>query len=318
MKIKPLMPALWLALTSVPAIAAESAPSATESMAVMAHSGHDHAAMMGMGKPASWTAYPTLKVKSSGESRERMVSTVVPQNIVAANVDAYSNNLKDENAHRQLPLEMAGAKLDKPATGGFQMLTAREEAGEAVRVASTVYYFGERGAKNPTAMFMQQKNELEIIPQPYPREHSRYCANEEWKFLARFNGQPLANQKLVFESQNGSRSEWVSDAQGVATVRMPDDFNRDGTQKPAGGHDHGMRRGADFVLAVELADSGKTYLTAFNASYGADAFDQRNLWLGLGFTLLGMASAVPLLRQRKQEGKKPEDAAPYKTEKEEA
>jgi hypothetical protein len=317
MKIKQLLLAISLAITSAPTVAAESAPLATESMAVMAHNGHDHAAMMGMGKPTSWTTYPTLKVKSSGESRERMVSTVVPQNIVAANVDAYSNNLKDENAHRQLPLEMAGAKLDKPATGGFQMLTAREEAGEAVRVASTVYYFGERGAKNPTAMFMQQKNELEIIPQPYPREHSRYRANEEWKFLVRFNGQPLANQKLAFESQNGSQSEWVTDAQGVATVRMPDDFNQDGAQKPAGGHDHGMRRGADFVLVAELADSGKTYLTAFNASYGADAFDQRNLAMGLGFTLLGMVSALPLLRQRKQAEKKAAEVDTGKTEKDE-
>ncbi len=318
MKRTQLMLAVLLAITSAPVVAAESTPSATESMAVMAHSGHDHAAMMGMGKPASWTTYPTLKVKSSGESRERMVSTIVPQNIVAAHIDAYSNNLKDENAHRELPLEMAGAKLDKPATGGFQMLTAREEAGEVVRVASTVYYFGERGAKNPTAMFMQQKNELEIIPQPYPREHSRYRANEDWKFLVRFNGQPLANQKVVFESQNGSKTEWMSDAQGVLTAHIPNDFKAATEGKSGAGHDHGMRRGADFVLATEYIDAGKTYLTAFNAGYGADAFDQRNLWMGLGFTLLGMASAVPLLRQRKQEVKKPNDAVPNKAEKEEA
>ncbi len=129
------------------------------------HAGHDHAAM-GMGRPGSWTGYPTLKVRMIGEQRDRMTVTVVPQNIVADGVAAYSNNLKDEHGHRQLPLEIGGAKLDKPASGGFQMLTAREAQADSVHVASTVYYFGERGAQDPTAMFMQQKHELEIIPQP--------------------------------------------------------------------------------------------------------------------------------------------------------
>jgi hypothetical protein len=232
----------------------------------------------------------------SGEQRDKMTVTVVPQNIVADGVDAYANDLKDKRAHRQLPLEMSGAKLDKPASGGFQMLTAREEQSDMVHVASTVYYFGERGAKDPTAMFMQQKHELEIIPQPYPREHSRYRANEDWRFLVRFKGQPLASQKVALETQNGSKAEFVSDAQGVITVHLPDDFKAEEEQK--GAARHGMP-GAGFALATEHMDGGKTYLTAFNSSYGKDAFDQRSMAMGLGFTLLGMIGAVPLLRQRK-------------------
>ena len=307
MKRTQLMLTALLAITSVPVVTAESAPSAVESMAVMAHSGHDHAAMMGMGKPTSWTAYPTLKVKSSGESRERMVAIVVPQNIVADGIDAWSNNLIDENGRRRLPLDMAGAKLDKPTSGGFHWLAAREEQDSAVRVASSVYYYGERGAANPTDMFMHQKHELEIVPQPYPREHSRYRANEDWKFLVRFNGQPLPEQKIVLETSNGSRSELISDAQGVVVVSIPDDFKAETEGKKAG---HG-RPGADFVLAAEHADGGKNYLTAFNAAYGKSAFDQRSIAMGLGFTLLGMLGAVPLLRHRKA---KKNDAPEQKAE----
>jgi len=271
--------------------------------------GHDHAAMAGamgmegMGRPMAWTDLPILKTKMSGTKREDTVITIVPQNIVAANIDAYSNNLKDENAHRQLAMGMAGAKLDKPATGGFQILSAREEQAESVRVASTVYYFGERGAKNPTAMFMQQKNELEIIPQPYPREHSRYRADEDWKFLVRFKGQPLVNQKVALETSNGSKVETLTDAAGVLTLHIPDDFKPVEGKKEGASHDHGMRRGADLVLATEYVEGGKTYLTAFNSTYGADAYDKRNLAMGLGFALLGMASAAPLLRQKKTEKK---------------
>lgn len=261
--------------------------------------GHDHAAMMrGMGKATAWTLYPTLKARMSGSSRETMMTVVMPQNIVAASIDAWSNNLNDEKAHRQLAMEMGGAMLDKPASGGFHWLSARQEQGDAVRVASTVHPFGERGAQNPSAMFLQQKHELEIIPQPYPREHSRYRAGEDWKFLVRFNGSALPGHKVYLETSNGSMAEFVSDAQGAVTLHVPDDFKA-GEEKPAaGGHNHG-RAGADFVLATEHAEGGKTYLTAFNSSYGKNAYDQRSLALGVGFTLLGMLGAAPLLRKRK-------------------
>lgn len=255
----------------------------------------DHAHHGGM--PHSWTDKPLLKTKA-GESRERV--SVVPQNIVADAVDAYSNKLADEAGRRRLPLDMAGAKLDKPASGGFHWLAARDESDGAVRVASTVYYFGERGAENPTHMFMTQKHELEIVPQPYPREHSRYRADEDWKFLVRFQGRPVAGQMLELETQNGTKSAWVSDARGVVTVHLPDDFKAQAEGREAEGG-HGMGRpGADFVLAARRTDGGKTYLTAFNAAYGKNAFDQRSIAMGLGFTLLGMAGAVPLLRQRKK------------------
>lgn len=291
---------LALNLSVVPAALAADMPP-------VAHGGHDHAAMMAMmAKPAAWTAYPMLKTRTSGENRDVAVTTAVPQNIVAAGIDAWSNDLKDENGHRQLALDMSGAKLDKPASGGFHWLSAREERADKVLVASTVYYYGERGAKDPTAMFMQQKHELEIIPQPFPREHSRYRADEDWKFLLHFNGKPLPNQKIVLQTQNGTKAEWMSDAQGMVTVHMPDDFKAEAEQKEAGKHNHGMA-GADFVLATEYAEGGKTYLTAFNGSYGKNAFDRRSLAMGLGFMLLGMIGAVPLLRQRKTQ--KSEEAA---------
>ena len=69
-------------------------------------------------------------------------------------------------------------------------------------------------------------------------------------------------------------------------------------EQDAGKHSRGVP-GADFVLATEHMNGGKTYLTAFNSSYGKNAFDQRSLALGLGFTLLGMIGAAPLLRKRK-------------------
>ncbi len=281
---------LALGISSAPMALAAGMPHAM-------HGEHDHAATGGMmAKPVAWTGYPLLKARMNGENRELV--TIVPQNIVADGIDAHSNDIRDASGVRKLPMEMGGARLDKPATGGFHWLSAREERDDRLLVASTVYFFGERGAKNPTEMFMQQKHELEIIPQPFPREHSRYRANEDWKFLVRFSGAPLAGQKVVLETQNGTKTEWTSDAQGVVTVQLPDDFKVEETQKEGGRHGRGMP-GSDFVLVTQHVEGGKTYLTAFNSSYGKDAFDQRSVAMGLGFTLLGMIGALPLLRQRK-------------------
>lgn len=250
----------------------------------------------------AWTAFPTLKTRMGGEGRDGKVVTVIPQGIVADSIAAYSNDVADAQGRRQLPLDMAGARLDKPARGGFHWLAAREEQNGRVKVASTVYFFSNPG-KNPTALFMQQKHELELIPQPYPREHSRYRANEDWKFLVRFNGKLLVGQKVSLETQNGSKSELISDEQGVITVRMPDDFKPEDEKAAAGMHEH-RRRSSDFVLATEHVDGAKNYLTAFNSSYGTDALDQRSLAMGLGFMLLGMLGATPLLRQRETIKKK--------------
>lgn len=259
------------------------------------HGGHMQAGGM-QAKLVSWTAYPMLKIRTSGVSREQMVSSALPQNIVAGGIDAYSSDLHDISGHRQLPLGMAGIRLDKPSSGGFHWLAARQVLEGKVLVASTVHSFGERGAKDPTAMFMQQKHELEIIPQPFPREHSRYRAGESWKFLVRFKGHPVVGQKVVLETQNGSKTEWVSNEQGVLTVQLPDDFKPEPEASTNGGH--GMP-GTDFVLATEYAEGDKSYLTAFNSSYGRNAFDKRSLAMGMGFVLFGMIGALPLLRQRK-------------------
>ncbi len=296
------IPTLWLLLSSTGHAAESPVPASPGRHGAVAgeHARHTDGAgaevaakEYGAAKRTSWTAFPTLKMKTS----EGRVTTVVPQGIVANSIDAYSNDIKDAKGHRQLPLEMSGARLDKPENGGFHWLAAREEQADSVRVASTVYFFSGSG-KNPTAMFMQQKHELEIIPQPFPREHSRYRANEDWKFLVRFNGKPLANQKVNLETQNGTNTELLSDAQGMITAHLPDDFKTEAGQKVTGKFSQ-ERRTSDFILATGHAEGGKTYLTGFNSSYGTDAFDQRSLAMGLGFMLLGMVGAAPLLRQRK-------------------
>ena len=217
--------ALIMVLTRTGAFAAEGAPVTTGTAPPAVQTRHDNA---GMEQMLSWTGSPLLKIRKNaarGGGQNSASTVIVPENIAPDAIRAYSNRVKDKTGQRILPVETGAALLDKPASGGLHMLTAREERAGRVLVASTVYYFGRKASKNPTTMFMQQKNELEIIPQPYPGEHGRYRANEKWKFLVRFNSRPLAGQRVVFESQNGTRKEFVSDRKGVVSVLIPNDFN---------------------------------------------------------------------------------------------
>lgn len=273
------------------------------SLAHQAPDGQRHAKheMEGPGKKRGatipWTALPTLKIMMGGRTRAEREASLLPKSFSPSRVEGYASDLKSTEAHRILDYDLVIAKLGKPKAGGFHWLSATEETPEKVVVASTVYYMSERGAVNPTAMFLQQKSALEIIPERFPREHSRYRANEVWKFVVRYQGKALANQKVHLETQNGTKQALVSDANGIVDVALPDDFAHAPPPKESAPHMHG-RKSAEFVLATEHVDGGKTYLTTFNQSYGPDAFDQRSLALGLGFMALGMLGAMPLLRNR--------------------
>ena len=62
-------------------------------------------------------------------------------------------------------------------------------------MASTAYVF-RQPRPGADQMLLEQKHELEIIPQPLPREHGSWRESEKWQFLLRFNGQPLANKAV--------------------------------------------------------------------------------------------------------------------------
>ncbi|HEX8963214.1 MAG TPA: hypothetical protein VF801_09450 [Rhodocyclaceae bacterium] len=241
-----------------------------------------------------WTRFPVL---ISGRPGEERAVTVKPVGIAASELLVFASDGPADKRKAAVPVEDGGARIEPaaPKLGNYHWVVARSETEGEVRVASTAVYFSNPGAA-PTAMLAMPKHELEIVPQPLPREHGQYRESEKWDFLVRFNGAPLADQPVTLETQSGSRSSFVSDAQGRVVVLFPRDF------KPAqpgrdGGREMGPRR-AGFVLAAEREADGKRYLTAFNYSYSPDADRDRSLAWGAAFGVLGMAAAVPLLRRR--------------------
>ncbi len=266
-----------------------------------AHAQHDHAAMAQAAPPPArpaareWTKQPLL-VPVMGQRGDRASAAVRPVGIEAGEIVVFAADGPEERKRVAYPVGPEGAKFQSaaPRVGNYHWVIARQESDAEVRVASTAWYFSNPG-EAPTALLAQSRHELEIIPDPLPREHGNYRESEKWRFLVRWQGRPLANQPLVMETEFGSRSSVLTNAEGYAMVVFPRDFRPPREGEPGG---HGGPRRAKFVLATEKEDSGRRYLTAFNYGYSPDPDRDRSLGWGAAFGLVGMIAALPLLRRR--------------------
>lgn len=249
-------------------------------------------------RPAAreWTRLPILApVMSRGG--ERGVAALRPLGIDSAEVTVFAAAGPDERRRVAYPVGPEGARIESaaPKVGNYHWVIARQENESEVRIASTAWYFSNPGPA-PTELLRQAKHELEIVPFPLPREHSTYREAEKRQFLVRWNGAPLAGQALTLETEFGSRSSFLTDAQGVATVLLPRDIRE---AKGRGGEEAMMGpQRAKFVLGAEHEADGKHYLTAFNYTYSPDPERTRSLGWGAAFGVIGMVAALPLLRRR--------------------
>lgn len=241
-----------------------------------------------------WTRQPLLV--PAMVRGDRSTAILRPQGIEAAELRVFAADGPADRRELSYAVGPEGARIQPatPKTGNYHWVIARQEGENEVRVASTVWYFSNPG-EAPTELLKQSRHELEIVPAPLPREHSGYRESEKWRFQVRWRGQPLAKQPLTLETEFGSRSRVVTDAEGIAVVLFPRDFKPAEENRQDG---HGGPRRAKFVLATEKEDGGKRYLTAFNHSYSPDPDRERNLAWGAAFGLLGMVAATPLLRRR--------------------
>jgi hypothetical protein len=250
-------------------------------------------------RPAAreWTRLPFL-VPAMSRGGERNAAVLKLSGIEAAELVVFAAGGPDERRRVAYPAGPEGAKIEAaaPKIGNYHWVMARQESDTEVRVATTAWYFSNPGPA-PTELLKQTRHELEIVPQPLPREHSSYREAEEWRYQVRWHGAPLANQSVTLETEFGSRSNYVSDAQGMVVVLFPRDF-REQPGKPGGEAPTMGPRRAKFVLGTEHEGDGKRYLTAFNYTYSPDPDRTRSLGWGAAFGVIGMVAALPLLRRR--------------------
>jgi hypothetical protein len=280
---------LFAALPTGPALAAQAGARGTAAD----HGAHDHATRA---PAANWTRLPLLAPGRTPPG-DRSAARFVPRNLEVKAIEVFAPDAAANHARVEIPVGPEGGEFRAPKRqGNYYWASARQTTKDAIVTASTVRYFSNPGPA-PTKLLLRSKGALELIPQPLPREHAYYRAAEEWPFLVRYRGRPLAAAIVTLDTEHGTHATFVTDERGLARVAFPLDF-KPTEPSGAGAHGgHGPRRAA-FALGVEHNDGGVRYLTAFNYAYTPDAFDRKNLWAGLGFAFFGMALAAPLLRRK--------------------
>ncbi len=271
----------------------EGSITATRSEPATKEDGHAH---HGHTMQDSWTEQPLLR---KARNPNRRVKLLRVDGITASQLTVQAPNETDEAALvEQIPLKegKAGVRVRGKLQGGWYRVSARANDGNS-RVG-TLVYFGNPGPA-PREMLKTSLPGLDLSPAILPTEHQNYRSGETWPFLVRMNGEPLANQPVRLETSAGSSDTFVSDEKGLVNVTFPADFPPpEQREKPKGGHHH--RFSQQFVLSTHVEpNQGPAQQSSFNYQYRPGAYDQKNLWLGGGFALLGMLAAVPLVRQRK-------------------
>ncbi|MCL2525319.1 MAG: DUF4198 domain-containing protein [Betaproteobacteria bacterium] len=241
------------------------------------------------GERGAWTTQPLLLLERGEDRASASLRLRGPTALLVTVFGPAGGERLFELIDDRAQIEVADAGI-----GNYHWLQVREEKPQHVGVAATVWYSSLAGP-SPRRLLETRHSELEIVPAPLPREHANYRESEKWQFVVRYEGQPLAEQRLLLETEHGSRGTFVTDAQGVATVLFPRDF----AGKP-GRSGHGARPKAGFVLRTEHVDAGRHFVTTFNATYGEDVDRGSSLGWGAAFGVFGMLSALPLLRQRKR------------------
>ncbi|MEY2631947.1 MAG: hypothetical protein RIR00_601 [Pseudomonadota bacterium] len=260
---------------------------------LLAHDGHAPAAAErppARGATPAWTEQSLIL--PAGRPEANGATPYAIKGMAAAQVHLLSPDL------RQPPVELAvsGGRwrvaAPDPKVGGYHWIVARSETPEEIHVATTALSFPFPGP-SPEARLGQYRPGLEILPRRLP-ERGGFREGDTRSFQLRFDGLPLAGIPVALETENGSRLEAVTDRSGDAAFRFPHDFSTESIDPALGV----TRSRKAYVVSSHLEKEGLRHVATFNQFYHPDLMRERSLPWGAGFTLLGMALAVPLLRRK--------------------
>lgn len=270
-------------------------------MAVLLASTGAHAQHADHGRHAStaptapkWTQHPVLQAagpRSRTAAKFQAFNMHAMEAVTYAPYDGQGQEAL-KAATRPAPLDENGALAFKAwSKGGYYLLRVMGHGPQGeVATATTIKYFSNPGPA-PRNLLAAGRPGFEIVPDPLPREHGHYRENETWTFHVRMDGKPMAKLPVVLETSNGTQAQFLTNDDGRVAVTFPGDFK----DIPKDKWRHGRPPGSKFVLAVRNGG----LLATYNGAYKLDAYGDKNLWAGIGFAMLGMIAAVPIVRRKK-------------------
>jgi len=176
----------------------------------------------------------------------------------------------------------------------YHALIASRQAGNLTETA--IRYVSMRGkpsGHSPEEVVTAVKSDLEIVPSPFPREHSRYLSNQQRPFRLLFKGQPLAGHNVHVETSFGTSFYANSDETGMLNITIPDDF----TDIKVGRRNN---RPAEWRITAMHNQGGHSYRTVVSAPYYVNPSHWQPLSWGLATVAGGMlVTGMMSLRRKK-------------------
>jgi len=185
-----------------------------------------------------------------------------PKQLTLSNADGARVTLwRPDLKTRVLEPEMGVITIPPTGMDNYHALIVERDWGDSKEAIIRYEYMrGKPSGESPSRLASAIKTELEIVPDPIPREHYRYYAGEEWSFILRYKDKPVRDREVILETSNGSTLKSVSDKNGQLTFRIPDDF----PNVVAGERD---RRNADMFLIASVKEGGVQYESMLMADY---------------------------------------------------
>ncbi len=191
------------------------------------------------------------------------------------------------------PVESKAGLYRVKGTGknSYHALVAQEQGDDFQHMAVRYLYFnGKPVDTSPSDLLDQSLGALEIVPDPLPREHWRYTSGQSYRFIVRFNGQPLKEQPVLVMTALGSTEILHTDTAGVLDIVIPDDFP---DVVP------GVRKNPPGELRIfsELTREGIGYQTSLSMDYFVNTSSWKRTDLGAGVALGGLIFGLWLNRR---------------------
>ena len=224
------------------------------------------------------SATPTQAKAPSGHQHSRSSKPLMIANADGAAATLWAPDLTVQQAK----IEHGAVTLPKTGVDNYHALVVEQDWGyykEAL--IQYIYQRGKPSKESPAKLLNARKSKLEVVPAPLPREHYHYFTQQTWPFLVRFKGQPLADQAVTLQTDNGSHVEYRTDSRGLVEIPIPDDF----PDLVEGERD---MRSANFMVSTDHAQDGVSYSSSLVMDYRINQNHWQSLNLGIAVAGLGM------------------------------
>ncbi len=216
--------------------------------------------------------------RSAHSSHQRgSMKQIMLENAEGATITLWKPNLTT------VPLTAEHGHISLRPTGidNYHAIVAEQDwGGMKEAVIRYEYMQGKPSGRSPSELTAAVKTDFEIVPDPLPREHSRYMTGRPAAFLVRYRGKPLSGIPVTLTTSNGSTVQAATNADGLVRFKLPDDFP---LVKP--GREN--NRPAEMQVGSEYKADTHSYRTVLSAQYHVDPQYWQSFEVGLLIAAIG-------------------------------